>query len=99
MRVSIYWCEKHKLYGTDLECDQNGMGERGCVMVQRAVEANRERLCEYPEFADPACDSGHPNAKPIEARQPRKHAACGWRLVIDLPPLDTDTRVSAEDGA
>lgn len=29
----VWWCKKHHLLGTDMECDKNGMGHRACAMV------------------------------------------------------------------
>ena len=36
--------------------------------------------CDYPEFADIACLTGH---EPWKARQPNKHSDCGWLLTVE----------------
>lgn len=33
----VWWCEKHEQPGTDMECSENGMGQRACRMVRVAL--------------------------------------------------------------
>ena len=57
---------------------------KAAVRAFLAQNGQREWMCEYPEFNDPACYVGHPNPEPQNTRQPRKHESCRWVVVVGL---------------